>query len=217
MNWSTQQILEVLDACCDGFTFPMLDNGYVYLAATRLSLFRSSSNWALTIEVFGFSPRGGMPDNHIYTFASRLRNRRTPEDFVNREAYELYLASNPNNESRFLEPLEAGDWLDGEEVAVGATTVEFAAVSCHSLSVMSIKASASSWIAEGGSGCSNCADSSRAGTGRRFWPLRQSCELMFQRIWSWSSSSMTGITPPLWTRIAARVDPKRFSSWRGRW
>ena len=29
-------ILSVLDRCCDTYTFPMLDNGYVYLAATRL-------------------------------------------------------------------------------------------------------------------------------------------------------------------------------------
>jgi hypothetical protein len=46
----------------------MLDNGYIYLAATRLSLFRSSRDWAITIEVFGYSPRAGIPDTSIYTF-----------------------------------------------------------------------------------------------------------------------------------------------------
>jgi len=35
-----EEILSILDDCCDAFTFPMLDNGYVYLAATRLSLYR---------------------------------------------------------------------------------------------------------------------------------------------------------------------------------
>jgi hypothetical protein len=123
MNWSTDQILEVLDAGCDAFTFPMLDNGYVYLAATRLSLFRSSSDWALTIEVFGYSPRRGLPDTHIYTFGSLLRNRQTPEDYVSQEAYGRYLANNPNNESRFIEPVEGGDWLDGEEVAAKAERI----------------------------------------------------------------------------------------------
>ena len=54
------EILEVLDAACDSFAFPMLDNGYVYLAATRLSLFRSAADWAMVIEVFGFSPRAGL-------------------------------------------------------------------------------------------------------------------------------------------------------------
>jgi len=50
-------ILTILDACCHSATFPMLDNGYVYLAASRLSLHRSTTDWALVIEVFGFSPR----------------------------------------------------------------------------------------------------------------------------------------------------------------
>src|SRR5690349_24690426 len=59
------RILSILDRCCDAFTFPMLDNGYVYLAATRLSLFRAAPDWAMVIEVFGFSPRSGLPDTHI--------------------------------------------------------------------------------------------------------------------------------------------------------
>jgi len=75
MHHTAQQILAILDQCCDAFTFPMLDNGYVYLAATRLALFRSPDDWAMTIEVFGFSPRAGLPDTHIHTFASSLHNR----------------------------------------------------------------------------------------------------------------------------------------------
>jgi hypothetical protein len=59
LAWSTGEILAVLDGCFDSFTFPMLDNGYVYLAATRLSAYRSESDWAIAIEVFGFSPRAG--------------------------------------------------------------------------------------------------------------------------------------------------------------
>jgi len=53
MFHSPQLILAILDRCCDRNTFPMLDNGYVYLAATRLSLFRSPDDWAIAIEVFG--------------------------------------------------------------------------------------------------------------------------------------------------------------------
>jgi hypothetical protein len=101
----------------------MLDNGYVYLAATRLTLFRSLSDWAMIIEVFGFSPRTGLPDTHIHTFASTLQNRNGPEDFVNQKAYEMYLANNPNNESRFVHPIEDGDWLDGEVVSKTAADV----------------------------------------------------------------------------------------------
>jgi hypothetical protein len=109
------EILSILDRCCDAFTFPMLDNGYVYLAATRLSLYRSHADWAMVIEVFGFSPRAGMPDTHIHTFASRLYNRDGPADYMNRHAYENYLARNPNNDSRFIFPIDGGPWQDAEE------------------------------------------------------------------------------------------------------
>lgn len=72
MTAKASDILQMLDICCDAFSFPMLDNGYVYLAATRLSLHRSDEDWAMVIEVFGFSPRAGLPDTFIHTFASRL-------------------------------------------------------------------------------------------------------------------------------------------------
>jgi hypothetical protein len=107
-------ILGILDRCCDYFTFPMLDNGYVYLAATRMSLFRSPGDWALVIEVFGFSPRGPLPDTQIYSFASRLYNRDTREQYVSAEAYENYLANNPNNDSRFVYPIAEGSWKNRE-------------------------------------------------------------------------------------------------------
>ena len=101
----------------------MLDNGYVYLAATRLSVFRSPDDWAITIEVFGFSPRSGIPDTHIYTFAGELHNRRSCEKWEKPEAYELYLINNPHNESRFIYPVAEGDWMDGEFVATNASEV----------------------------------------------------------------------------------------------
>jgi len=126
MPSAAEHILDVLDLCCDAFTFPMLDNGYVYLAATRLSLYRTAADWAMVIEVFGFSPRSGLPDTHIHTFASTLYNRNTPEKYAKREAYDRYLANNPNNDSRFVYPMNEGDWQDtenGEIVAEDATSV----------------------------------------------------------------------------------------------
>jgi hypothetical protein len=108
MSFVPERILSILDRCCEAFTFPMLDNGYVYLAATRLSLHRSTTNWGMVIEVFGFSPRAGLPDTHIDTFADRLHHRNPPERYVTREAYELYLANHPHNESRFVFPIEEG-------------------------------------------------------------------------------------------------------------
>lgn len=115
MHPDPEEILSVLDRCCDTYTFPMLDNGYVYLAATRLSLYRSAADWAMVIEVFGFSPRSGLPDTHIHTFASRLHDRDPPESYVSREAYENYLANNPHNESRFVFPIDEGAWRDPED------------------------------------------------------------------------------------------------------
>ncbi len=124
--WTPEAILQVLDKCCEAYTFPMLDNGYVYLAATRLSLHRSDVDWALVIEVFGFSPRAGLPDLHVYSFGSRLHARNEEDGYASREAYESYLANNPHNESRFFSPIDEGAWQDEEDsdfVAEGATEV----------------------------------------------------------------------------------------------
>jgi len=112
MALDPEEILSILDRCCDEFTFPMLDNGYLYLAATRLSLYRSTTDWAMVIEVFGFSPRAGLPDTGIQTFASRLHDRSPPERFVSREAYERYLANNPHREYRSVFPMHEGSWQD---------------------------------------------------------------------------------------------------------
>jgi hypothetical protein len=116
MDWKSNQILKILDNCCKAFTFPAMDNGYVYLAASRLALFRSNKDWAIVIEVFGFSPRAGVPDTSVYTFGSCLNNRKTPEQYVNRAAYENYLKSNPNDEFYSVFPIEEGPWQDSSDL-----------------------------------------------------------------------------------------------------
>jgi hypothetical protein len=118
---SANDILAILDDNAESFTFPMLDNGYVYLAATRLSLFRSEVDWGLAIEVFGFSPRAYLPDTTIYTFASCLHDRDTPEKYTTREAYQHYLANNRNNEFRPVYPLEEGPWI---QTTLFSTTID---------------------------------------------------------------------------------------------
>src|SRR5208337_1282662 len=65
--------------------------------------------------VFGFSPRSGLPDTHIQTFASTLCNRDVPEVYGTGELYHSYLANNPNNDSRFIFPIDEGDWQDNED------------------------------------------------------------------------------------------------------
>ncbi len=116
MNWTSEKVLKTLDSCAENFTFPVLDNGYVYLAATRMSAYRSDVDWAIVIEVFGFSPRSGDPDVQIYTFSSKLHDRNPLSNYVTEEAYDNYLKSNPYNESRFIYPVENNDWQNEEEL-----------------------------------------------------------------------------------------------------
>ncbi len=58
-GFSSEEILSQLDKCAAEFTFPMLDNGYVYPVDSRLSAYRDEARWVLIIEVFGFNFRGG--------------------------------------------------------------------------------------------------------------------------------------------------------------
>lgn len=112
MRWSSKEIFAILDEAAETCAFPRLDNGYFYLAATRLSLFRSEQDWALVIETFGYSPRAGLPSTHVYTFASNLHKRNTVHDYVSEEAYQNYLKNNPHNEFRSFDPIEEGDWME---------------------------------------------------------------------------------------------------------
>ncbi len=109
MSLTPVAILDVLDRAAADFTFPMLDNGYIYLAAIRLSLHRSATDWALVFERFGYSPRAGIPSLDVQTFASRLhRSDRTYDTFAS--AY----------------PIDGGDWIDhddSERVAMGPRTL----------------------------------------------------------------------------------------------
>jgi len=107
-------ILDVLDHGAESYAVPMLDNGYLYLAATRMALYRSNVDWAIVVEVFGFSPRAGLPYVCVSTLASRLRDRDPPESYVSRDAYENYLSNHLNDESRFFYPISEGTWLDSD-------------------------------------------------------------------------------------------------------
>lgn len=122
--WRADRILRALDACADVFSFPMLDNGYVYPAATRLAAFRSSLEWGLTIEVFGFNPRGGFPETAVYSFGSAVVHQRRPTDFVVSEAFETYIARNPFNEHHTVFALGDGPWRDPDNEEILAETAD---------------------------------------------------------------------------------------------
>jgi hypothetical protein len=137
-DWTAHRILEVLDQCCDSFKFPMLDNGYVYLAASRLSLYRSDTDWGLVIEIFGFSPRAGLPDTHIYTFSSNLSSRKSRGDFVSENAYGQYISNNPYNESNSVYPIQEGDWIDAEDPELVAEGQQDVSVRGHTRPVPTV-------------------------------------------------------------------------------
>jgi hypothetical protein len=107
-------ILEILDAGCRSAAVPMLDNGYLYLAATRLSLFRSDEAWAMTFEIFGFSPRTGEPDVSVWTLGNQLVNRKTASDFVDERGYAAYLRAHRYDEAAFFSPIDGDQWIEDD-------------------------------------------------------------------------------------------------------
>jgi hypothetical protein len=77
----------------------------------------------MVIEVFGFSPRAGLPDLAIYTFASRLHDRDAASNFANDDAYRNYLRVHPHDDSRYFWPLDEGAWID-EDLVVDEPGIE---------------------------------------------------------------------------------------------
>lgn len=123
---SASAILAILDQCCASYSFPMLDNGYVYPAASRLSVHWSAENWALVFELFGYSPRAGLPDTTILTFAGQLFERNKRDSYVSDAAYADYLKHNPHNEDRRVWPVEDGDWMaEGDREMLSAEAAAF--------------------------------------------------------------------------------------------
>jgi len=67
-----QLALKDLDKHAFEFNFPALDNAYVDMAATRLTAFKSETDWIIVFEVLGFSNREGIFVDDIYAFGSSL-------------------------------------------------------------------------------------------------------------------------------------------------
>lgn len=97
-------------------TFPALNNGYFYPAASRISLHRSRKDWSIVFECFGFSPRAFTPYTFLTTFGSRPYARKTPAAFREARAFEQYLRAHPHDDSEAIFPLATGDWHDENDV-----------------------------------------------------------------------------------------------------
>lgn len=56
---SSEDVLQQLNECSEHYTFPMLDNGYIYPAGAKMTVYRDETRWVIVIEAIGFSYRGG--------------------------------------------------------------------------------------------------------------------------------------------------------------
>lgn len=57
-EYSAKEILNQLDKCAEDYTFPMLDNGYIYLVTSKLTAYRDEKRWVIIIEVVGYNYKG---------------------------------------------------------------------------------------------------------------------------------------------------------------
>lgn len=96
-----EEILTQLDKCNAEYTFPMLDNGYIYPAGTKLTAYRDDEHWVIVIEAIGFSYRGGGHNGisnclHIYGNCLEYEPGTRDENF-------LFLTNDSNNCNTFDE------------------------------------------------------------------------------------------------------------------
>lgn len=103
-KYSAKSILQQFDKCADDFTFPMLDNGYIYHIESRMTGYRDTERWILIIEVVGFNIRGGGHNginNCLHIFGNCLSfPPGTNNDNV------LYMTDNVSNNKTFDEEYE---------------------------------------------------------------------------------------------------------------
>lgn len=72
-SFTRDEILAQMDKRAEEFTFPMLDNGYVYPVDVRLSAFRDDQRWSIAVELIGFHYKMGGHDginNCLYLFGN---------------------------------------------------------------------------------------------------------------------------------------------------
>lgn len=55
MQFDVTEILRQFDQEAESFTFPMLDNGYYYHGDQKLTIYRDTDRWAMSIETLAFN------------------------------------------------------------------------------------------------------------------------------------------------------------------
>lgn len=119
---ASERILEILDRAAESFVFPMLDNGYIYPAAARLSCFRNGTGWAFVFETFGYSPRAGIPDLCVTSIGEGLVENEVAQGFATPEAFDTFRAQNAYWRQDYFHPLvmeDVIDWDHGEALLPG--------------------------------------------------------------------------------------------------
>ncbi len=85
---TSRSILEQLDLAASEFTFPMMDNGYVYPADVRMTVYRDTTRWLMNIEILGsgWPRKGGYHSfqNCLHLFGNALHRKygTANEDFL---------------------------------------------------------------------------------------------------------------------------------------
>ena len=95
-SYSKGEILNQLDLCAADFTFPVLDNGYMYLGGVRLNAYQSDQCWALVLEHLGTNYRAGRAYNHLYCFGNCF-----PDDVKPMDSGILDVLNDPANDALF--------------------------------------------------------------------------------------------------------------------
>lgn len=71
-SFRESSILKQLDHHAAEYSFPTLDNGYVYPVDARLTAYRDARRWAIVIEHIGFFNRTLQFENTIYAYGNCL-------------------------------------------------------------------------------------------------------------------------------------------------
>lgn len=122
-HFSSKDILSQLDNCADEFTFPMLDNGYIFPITSKLTAYRDKERWALIIEVVGFNYRGGGHNGisnclHIFGNCINTKPGTDSANFISlTENHNNILSFDEDNEES-INPKATELLLRGEKVTI---------------------------------------------------------------------------------------------------
>jgi hypothetical protein len=112
-SYTKDDVLRLLDKTVQEKSFPVLDNYSNYLAAARLTVWRSPKHWLLFFEIVGYSPPENEFVNHIYMIGNCVKEGVQMKEKI----FVSETAENPirdREEGKWL-----ADWQDWEVLVRG--------------------------------------------------------------------------------------------------